>query len=134
MTEHVDSSTPPDICLVLWAHAEQLWLSSQVVPVLIELEHPTSIPEDQLGAALAYLEVLWIDASRRAAHTEAAHAQLEGAATNGDRALHQKARTYHAAVRDQRRAVSRRVARALAGTGSAACSSARGHDHEHAGL
>src|ERR1035437_4128972 len=115
MTEHLDSSYPSDICLLLWAFAEQLGLTTQVVPVLSELEHPATIPEDQLGAALAYLEVLWIDAARRSAQTDAAYAQLDAAATNGDRALHQKARTYHAAVRDLRRAVARRVARAPAG-------------------
>ena len=134
MTQHPDSAYPADICLLLWAYAEQLWLTSQVVPVLSELEHPATIPEDQLGAALAYLEVLWIGAARRAAQTDAAHAQLDAAATNGDRALHQKARTYHATVRDLRRALSRRVARALAAPAGAARAAARGHEHEHAGF
>jgi hypothetical protein len=133
MTEHLESSYPSDICLLLWAFAEQLWLTSQVVPVLSELEHPAGIPEDQLGAALAYLEVLWIDAARRAAQTDTALAQLD-AAVAGDRSLHQKARRYHASVRNQRRAVSRRVARALAGPACAARAAARGQEHEHAGF
>jgi hypothetical protein len=133
MTQHLDSSNPSDISLVLWAYAEQLWLTSQVLPVLDQLEHPELIPEDQLGAALAYLEVLWIDAARRAAQTEAAFAQLDAAATNGDRALNQEARTYHATVRDLRRAVSRKVAVTLAGPASAAYAVARDHSHEHAG-
>jgi hypothetical protein len=129
MTDHLHSSYPSDICLLLWAHAEQLWLTTQVVPVLRQLECPGTIPEDQLGAALAYLEVLWLDAARRAVQTDAAYAQLDAAASNGDRALHQKARTYHAAVHELRGSVSRHVAQLLAGPGHDAGTAARGHEH-----
>ncbi len=73
-------SHPPDICLLLRAHGEQRWLTSEVVPVLRQLEQPGAIPEDQLGAALAYLEVLWIDARMRAAETDAAYAKLQATA------------------------------------------------------
>ena len=133
MTQHLDSSNPSDIGLLLWAYAEQLWLTSQVLPVLEQIERPQSIPEDQLGAALAYLEVLWIDAARRGAQTDAAFAQLDAAATNGDRALNQKARAYHATVRDLRRTVSRKVALTLAGPACAAYAVGHDHAHEHAG-
>ena len=64
-----------------------------------ELEQHDAIPEDQLGAALAYLEVLWLDACKRAAETDAAREQLERANALGDLVLYEKARRYHAAVR-----------------------------------
>jgi len=109
MTDYPDLSHPPDICLILRAHGEQRWLMSKVVPIVRQLEQPELIPEDQLGAALAYLEVLWLDACQRAAETDAAHAQLDRESVNGDRVLHEKARRYHAAVRRLRIAVGRRV-------------------------
>jgi hypothetical protein len=109
MTTQPDISHPPDICLLLRAHGEQRWMISEVVPVLRQLEQPGSIPEDQLGAALAYLETLWLDASRRAAETDAAFAQLDAAGSNGDRVLYEQARGYHAAVRRLRGTVGKRV-------------------------
>lgn len=109
MTPQPDISHPPDICLLLRAHGEQRWLSCEVVPVLRQLEQPGSIPEDQLGAAFAYLETLWLDASQRAAETDAAYAQLDGASPNGDIVLFEQARGYHAAVRRLRGAVGKRV-------------------------
>lgn len=102
-------SEPPDILALLRAHAEEYWLLSHVLPVLRELEHPLSIPEDQLGAALAYLEVLWLDACRRAAETDAAYARMAPAEAQRDRLLYEKARRYHAAVRRLRIALGRRV-------------------------
>jgi hypothetical protein len=113
MADNLNSSYPSDICLLLWAHAEQFWLSTQIVPVVRQLQCPGTIPEDQLGAALAYLEVLWLDAARRAAQTDGAYAQLD-AATNGDRALNQRARTYCASIRELRSSVSLHVERLLA--------------------
>ena len=72
MNQPSSLSQPSDICLLLRAYAEQRWLTSELLPVIRELESPDQIPEEQLGAALAYLEVLWVDARRRAAETEAA--------------------------------------------------------------
>ena len=106
-------SDPQDICLLLRVHAEEQWLTHQVLPVLRELEPPCSIPEEQLGAALAYLEVLWIEACARARETESARVELD-ALGSGDRALYEKARRYHAAVRRLRDSIERRVARLLA--------------------
>lgn len=126
MTDYPDLSHPPDICLILRVHGEQRWLMSKVVPIVRQLEQPHLIPEDQLGAALAYLEVLWLDACQRAAETDAAHAQLDCQSVNGDRVLHEKARRYHAAVRRLRIAVGRRVT-ALTG---APCEA---RTHQHAG-
>jgi hypothetical protein len=111
MTNHTATPHPPDICVLLRAHGEQRWLISELVPVLSQLEQPGSIPEDQQGAALAYLEVLWLDAQLRAADTDAAHATLEAANPNGDRVLHEKAHRYHAAVRRQRSSIARRISR-----------------------
>ncbi|MGO9320629.1 MAG: hypothetical protein ACLQBY_07505 [Solirubrobacteraceae bacterium] len=123
MTDHSLTSHPPDICLILRAHGEQLWLTAEVVPIVRQLEQPGAIPEDQVGAALAYLEILWLDASARAADTDAARAELERARAEHDGVLCEKARRYHAAVRRLRTAVAQRVA-ALTGV--------RDHEHEHA--
>lgn len=125
MTDHPLTSNPPDIGLILRAHGEQLWLTAEVVPIVRQLERPRAMPEDQIGAALAYLEVLWIDARTRARETEAARAALDRAGAECDRVLCEQARRYHAAVRRLRTAVGRRVA-ALIGLGEHA------HAREHA--
>ena len=110
MNDHpLSSSHPPDICLILRAHGEQRWLISEVIPTVRQLEQPEAIDEDQVGAALAYLEVLWLDACQRAAETDAAREQLDRDAP-ADQILFQKARRYHTAVRRLRAVVARRVA------------------------
>jgi len=124
MVDDSDTADPPDICLLLRAHGEQRWLVSKVVPIVRQLEQPGLVPEDQVGAALAYLEVLWLDACNRAGETDAAHAALERRDSEGDRVLHEKARRYYAAVRRLRSAVGRRVG-ALTGAPSDAGSPAR---------
>jgi hypothetical protein len=122
-------SPPSDVCLLLRAHAEQRWLSHEVVPVLRELQQRDSLPEEQLGAALAYLEVIWIEAARRAAETDATYAELDATVIEedrcGDRALPGKARRYHTAVRTLREIVGRRVAQLVAVPSDA-------FTHEHA--
>jgi hypothetical protein len=112
MTDLADTPQTSDICLLLRAHGEQRWLIYELVPVVRQLEQRDSLPEDQLGAALAYLEALWIEARRRAAETDAAHAELEQPG-GGDVSLHEKARRYYAAVRRLRGALARRVQRLL---------------------
>jgi hypothetical protein len=109
MPDHSNTSEPQDICVLLRAHGEEHWLISEVLPVLRELEAPGAIPEDQLGAALAYLEILWLDARRRAAETDAAFARLEPSDSQRDLILHEKASRYHAAVRRLRTVLARRV-------------------------
>lgn len=104
-----ETTHPLDICLILRAHGEQRWLISEVVPTVRELERDDAIAEDQVGAALAYLEVLWLDACKLAAETDAAREQLERANALGDLVLYEKARRYHAAVRRLRAAVAQRV-------------------------
>lgn len=123
-----DPSPPSDVCLLLRAHAEQRWLSLEVGPVLQQLQHRDSLPEEQLGAALAYLEVLWIEASQRAAETDAVYAQLASQRTanaaadeaacaprqDADQTLPSSACRYHAAVRTFRAMLARQVAALIA--------------------
>jgi hypothetical protein len=106
-------STPPDICLILRAHAEQMWLTAQVMPTLRQLEPPSELRDDA-GAALAYLEMLWLDARQRATECDAAFAALLERSASCDPVLREQACRYHAAVRRLRTAVSTRV-RALTG-------------------
>ena len=117
MTHCSDYSPPSDVCLLLRAHAEQRWLSREVVPVLRQLQHPDGLPDEQLGAALAYLEVTWLEATRLAAETDAACADLEEATTDTAETLPSRARSYHAAVRTLRETVARNVTALIAAPG-----------------
>ncbi len=101
-------SHPSDMCLLLRAYAEQRWITTELLPVVRELESPDQIPEEQLGAALAYLEVLWVDARRRASETDAALEAL-GAPGCQSPVLSERARRYNAAVRRLRASVEERV-------------------------
>jgi hypothetical protein len=109
LAEHPSVSDPLDICMLLRAHGEHHWLLSELLPVLRQVEQPGSIPEDQLGAAYAYLEVLWLDAARRAAETDAACDGLGPLDRDRDPVLYEKARRYHAAVRRLRLVLGERV-------------------------
>jgi hypothetical protein len=134
MTIDQETSPPSDVCLLLRAHAEQRWLSQEVGPVLRQLRQRDSLPEEQLGAALAYLEVLWIEASQRAAETDAAYAEFEAAEraasaesaaaetaarASGGWTLPSKARRYRVAVLTLRDVFGRQVAALLASSGAA---------------
>lgn len=101
------------MCLLLRAHAESRWLSNELAPVLREVERRESISDQQMGTALAYLEVMWIEACSRARETESARVELD-ALGSGDRALVAKAHRYHAAVRRLRDTIELRVCRLLA--------------------
>jgi hypothetical protein len=130
MTHDSNPSPPSDVCLLLRAHAEQRWLNLELAPVLHQLQQPDFLPEEQLGAALAYLEVLWIEASQRAAETDTVYAQLEASqsttvthtdtapadasAAEDDLTLPSYARRYHAAVRTLRDVLGRQVASLIA--------------------
>jgi hypothetical protein len=107
------SAPVSDVCLLLRAHAESRWLSNELAPVLREIELGETISEQQLGAALAYLEVLWIEACSRARETESARVELDALGTDGDQSLHDKAQRYHAAVRRLRDSIELRVAELL---------------------
>ncbi|HXB16037.1 MAG TPA: hypothetical protein VNV44_09885 [Solirubrobacteraceae bacterium] len=109
MPENLQIEHPPDICLMLRVHGEQRWLISKVIPLLRQLEEPGAIAPEELGAALAYLEVVWLEAGLRATETDAAAAELRDAAVTLPSVLSEKADRYHAAVRRLRHAVDRRV-------------------------
>ena len=116
MTAHSALSPPTDVHLLLRTHAQQHWLSREVIPVVRQLEE-RDLPEEQLGAAHAYLEVLWIEASRRAAAADAARAQLDAAGTAAEEPLPGKVRRYHLAVRNMHESLSRHITRLLATAG-----------------
>jgi hypothetical protein len=110
MSHPCDHFPPSDVCLMLRVDAERRWLSREVVPVVRQLQHLEDLPEEQLGAALAYLEVTWIEACRLAAETEATFAEMNASAPAGrGETLPFKARDYHTAVRNLREAVERNV-------------------------
>jgi len=129
MPETVSDSQmkPADIGLLLRAHAELRCLSREVLPVLRQIETGADLPEEQFDAALAYLEVTWIEASRRAVETDAARLALGEPSDRGhglpdrghalpDRghSLSDRACRYCAAVRRLRRSVATRVGSLLA--------------------
>jgi len=111
MDQSPSLSQPSDICLMLRAYAEQRWLTTELLPVVRELESPDQIPEEQLGAALAYLEIMWVDARRRAAETEAAFEALSSVGCGPSSGLSERACRYNAAVRRLRCSSERRVRR-----------------------
>ena len=115
MSDAVQTEHPPDICLMLRVHGEQRWLVSKVVPLLRQLERPGAISADEEGAALAYLEVLWLEAGLRAAETDAAAARLDAAGRFDPSVLTERAARYHAAVRRLRHAIDRRVRKLTSG-------------------
>jgi hypothetical protein len=112
MSERIDCTHHADVSLLLRAHAEEHWLKSEVVPVLRQLETREDLPEEQLAAAEAYLEVVWVEARRRAQATDAAGLRLEERANARD-AVCAKARHCHAAVRVLRDILALRVSSLL---------------------
>jgi hypothetical protein len=108
MSRSFDSFLPSDIRLLLRADAEQHWLQREVLPVLRHLEAPEQLPEQEVGAALAYLEAMWDEAMVRAVETDAAHSHLR-ARSEQDETLAGPAGRYHMAVRTLRRIVAKRV-------------------------
>jgi hypothetical protein len=109
MSNSFDSSLPSDVCLLLRADAEQCWLRREVIPVLRHLETREQLPDDQVKAALAYLEVIWSEATARAGETDAAHTHLRTEEDGEHDALSGPAGRYHAAVRVLRGVVAERV-------------------------
>jgi hypothetical protein len=93
---------------LLRAHAEQRWLSREVIPVLRQLETKEQLPEEQFGAALAYLEVIWIEAQQRARETDAAAADLLEPSVEQTQ-LSGKACRYRHSVKNLRQVVDKRV-------------------------
>lgn len=106
-------SPAADVCLLLRAHGESRWLSNELTPVLREIEQRETVSDRQLATALAYLEVLWIEAGARARETESARVELD-ALGSFDPSLYEKALRYHVAVRRLRGSIEARVCRLLA--------------------
>jgi hypothetical protein len=109
MSSTLRDAHPPDICLLLRVHGEQRWLVSKLIPALRQLEEPDAVAPEELDAAIAFLEVLWLEAGLRAAASDAAAAELRSLAARQPTVLSQKAERYHAAVRRLRQAVDARV-------------------------
>jgi hypothetical protein len=108
MPNSFDSSLPSDIRLLLRADAEQCWLHHEVIPVLQHLETRDQLPDEEVGAALAYLEAMWNEATLRARKTDAAHTHL--CSGNGElNTLSGPASRYHTAVCALRGIVAQRV-------------------------
>jgi hypothetical protein len=109
MSDRLQPTPPPDVILLLRAHAEQRWLSREVVPVLREVEFREGLLEERFAAALAYLEVAWCEAQCLARETDRARRALVEASAGIDERLRAKAHRYHDAVAGLREAVRRRV-------------------------
>jgi hypothetical protein len=112
MSTSFESSLPSDIQLLLRADAEQCWLHREVIPVLQQVEAHDELPaevEEEVSAALAYLEAMWSKAALRACETDAAYSHLR-AYDRESETLSGPAGRYHAAVRALRGIVADRVA------------------------
>jgi hypothetical protein len=105
-----EASLPSDIHLLLRADAEQHWLNREVIPVLRDIEADGQLPEEEVSAALAYLEAMWDEATLRAQETDAAHNHLRSREQE-NATLRGPASRYHAAVRVLRAIVAKRVTR-----------------------
>jgi hypothetical protein len=119
----MNACDPPDVMLLLRAHAEQRWLSLEVIPVVRQLETGERLPEEQLPAAFAYLEVVWAEAVGLAREADAALRGLDALDLS-----EAEARRYHASVRALREAVARRVAVLVAAPVDYVCSADRRAD------
>jgi hypothetical protein len=138
---HQKNAPPADVTLLLRAHAERHWLSREVIPVLRQVETCRELPEEQLPAATAYLEVIWAEALGRARETDAEHARFQEPADAApaqpaaaevaevDDLLVARARHYYAVVRALRETVARRVAPVLAAPAAPEGALARGLLH-----
>jgi hypothetical protein len=110
---------PADVDLMLRAHAETRCLSREVIPVLRQIETGNGLPQEQYGAAMAYLEVTWLAARRCAQESDAAHGQLcalpsDGTGARSDRdELRGGACRYYESVKELRGVVQRRVSMLL---------------------
>ncbi len=108
-----EASPPPDVALLLRAHAERRWLSREVIPVVRQIETSRELPEEQVPAALAYLEVIWAEAIVRGHATDTARRLLDAEGA-GEQPLLARAHRDHRAVESLRAVVAQRVARLLA--------------------
>jgi hypothetical protein len=106
-----------DVCLMLRADTEMRCLSREVIPVLRQVETGERLPGDQVDAALAYLEVMWLEAQRRAAATDDAYEELTSSIGLEDceqDEVYGNACRYRTAVVTLRSVVAKRIAPLLA--------------------
>jgi hypothetical protein len=108
MSTSFDPSLPSDITLLLRADAEHCWLHREVIPVLRQVESRERLPDEQVGAALAYLEAMWSEATIRARETDAAGAHVSSH-DGGHNSLSSPAERYHTVVRALRGVLAERV-------------------------
>lgn len=108
MSTSFNSSLPSDITLLLRADAEHCWLHREVIPVLRQVQSRERLPDEQVGAALAYLEATWNEATARARETDAAGAHLTSK-HHTHSSLSGSADRYHEVVRALRGVVAERV-------------------------
>lgn len=102
-----------DVCLILRADNEMRCLSREVIPVMREIEASKDMLGSERDAALAYLEVSWLEAQRRASATDGAYEQLKAALGVGDcerDEIYGHACRYRSAVLRLREVVRRRIA------------------------
>jgi hypothetical protein len=99
---------PADIGLLLRADAERRWLHREVIPVLREVETCEELADEEVGAALAYLEAMWSEAVSRARESDAAHRRMRSREREAE-ALADPASRYHATVRILRGIVAEHV-------------------------
>lgn len=132
MSEHINkierpsagAELPADVDLMLRAHAETRCLSREVIPVLRQIETGHGLPCEQYGAAMAYLEVSWLQARRCAQESDAAYRQLtalpsrETDTRQDPDELHGRACRYYESVKTLRDVARRRVGMLLGAGGA----------------
>ena len=103
--------TVSDTALMLRAHAEHHWMQTEISPTLSHLEQPAGLGHEEMQAAVAYLQMAWSEAVRRAAQSDLARERLdrEAAADVAVEPLTRQARRYHDCVQSVRAAMHGRV-------------------------
>jgi hypothetical protein len=100
---------PCCVTLLLRAHAEQSFLRREVLPVLSQLEAPGELDCAERAAALAFLEVSWLQAQLRAFTTDLTHASIIAAGPPERDSLRAPAERYYRNLRALRAHTSERI-------------------------
>lgn len=113
-TDAPHAQRPCCVTLLLRAHAELSFLRREVLPVLSQLEAPGKLDCAERFAALAFLEVAWLEAQLRAFTTDLTRATVIGEEQSEPDRLRGPAERYYKNLRALRAHTSVRVRRALA--------------------
>ena len=113
-TDAPPAQQPCCVTLLLRAHAEQGFLRREVLPVLSQLEEPGELDCSERSAALAFLEVAWLEAQLRAFATDLTRATVIGAERAPSDRLQRPAELYYRSLRALRAHVGERARQALA--------------------